>query len=349
MLASGLWKAAPPRARHSVAVGSGHILRVREYGSPSGLPLVYLHGGPGGTTPPRVAQLVDPAMWRLFTFDQRGCGECASEDALRDNMTGELVADVEAVRRAVGVDRWVVMGSSYGTLLAALYAARHAEHVSGVVIHATFLGSRRELEWLYEGGAASFYPEYYAELEEAVAEELSRARARGETLPHVAACHAMIDDDRPERADARKCAAAAFVAFEDAMETLRPEPAEHADEELIRGATIQAHYFMHGCFLRPPEGALPELREARQALSAVPCAIVHGRHDVICPPRAAHDLHSAWPRSELHVVEGGAHALFEKPMRSQVQLCLLKLAQALGGASSEPAGGGNKRSRHARS
>ena len=114
------------------------------------------------------------------------------------------------------------------------------------------------------------------------------------------------------------------------METLAPCAAPHEAAELLAGAQVAAHHFLHGCFL-PAEGALPELRAARETLASLPCAIIHGRHDVICPPRAAAALHAAWPGSCLHIVEGGAHALFEKPMRAAAQACLVELTADLTG------------------
>ena len=134
-------------------------------------------------------------------------------------------------------------------------------------------------------------------------------------------------------------AAAALAAWEDDLETLAPTAASHDAAELLSGAQIAAHYFFRGCFL-PADGSLPELRAARAALAAIPCAIINGRHDVICPPRNASALHALWPASSLRIVESGAHALFEKPMRSAAIACLAQLA---GGGGDEAAGGKRQR------
>ena len=396
-----------------------HKVHVREYGSPTGIPIVYLHGGPGGGTPKDAPRLFDPSTFRVVCFDQRGCGLSECDDRAGANTTEDLVCDVEVVREALGIDRWGVMGSSYGSLVAALYAARHPASCRFVLLHGVFTGSLDEMAWLFApGGASRFYPQEFVRLERAAPGGLWRKGmaaddAVGQRLPILAACHTAVlhplaciqhpppadpkkdglipgrngpietwavparasekeawgaqhvkefddpsirpqwvlnpatdqhyplDDpraafavDNPEYARepiaawARERAAAvarAVVAYEDAMETLQPEPSAPPADEVLAGAQIALHFFRHGCFL-PPEGALPQLEAAREALGGVPCAIIHGRHDVVCTPDAAWRVHRAWPGSALRLVEGGAHALFEKPMRAAAQACLAELA-----------------------
>ena len=337
----GLFPASPPVRQYEVAVGSGHTLSVREWGN-GPTPVVYLHGGPGGGTPPDICKLFDPEQFRLVAFDQRGCGRSRFEERLRANTCDALVSDVEAVREAAGgIETWGVMGSSYGVLLASLYAARHPARARWVLLHGCFTGSRAELEWLYEGGAARFYPAQWAAFEAALGTppQLPPDAA----LPHVAGYARLIC--RPEAATAAAdagaeaaaavAAASAFVRWEDELETLEP----HADDDagmstadLLGQCEVQLHHFGNDCFLPSDEGALPELRVASGALSGVRCAIIHGRHDMVCPPRAAAQLHALWPGATLRIVESGAHALFEKPMRSAAQACLAEFAAGVGAA-----------------
>ena len=359
-----LHRKAPPIRTHSLQTADGlHVLHVAEYGSENGTPVIYLHGGPGGGTPPDAPRLFDPETFRLTVFDQRGCGRSTCADRLRANTTDLLIEDIEAVRRHLGIERWGVVGSSYGALLTALYSARHSQHVSFAVVHGAFLGTKSEVEWLYCGeGAARFYPQQWATLEQAAVGALEAAADavappmhpappfappplvgtfhRALTAPGVGRSHPPHADDAPPPA-AALAAAAALTAWEDDMETLAPMPATHEPVELLAGAQIAVHYFFHGCHLAapgvahdsapPPEGSyledgiLAELRDARDALAAVPCVIVHGRHDVVCPPRAAWRLHAAWPHAKLRLVEHGAHALFEKPMRAAAQAALVEL------------------------
>ena len=355
------FRAAPPRATHEVSVSEDHVLHVTEYGTPDGIPIVYLHGGPGGGTPPDARRLFDPERFRVVLFDQRGCGKSVCSDRLHGNTTDHLLADVEAVRAALGIECWAVMGSSYGSLLTALYAVRNPSRVRFALLHGVFLGSDAEVRWLYaEGGASMFYPKQWAAFEAAAAAlQATPSPAPCQagsplSVPAIlAAYHGALVPPGVSRAHPPPAAAngveggeggeggegavremyaaaAALAAWEDEMETLAPCAAPHEAAELLAGAQVAAHHFLHGCFL-PAEGALPELRAARETLASLPCAIIHGRHDVVCPPRAAAALHAAWPGSCLHIVEGGAHALFEKPMRAAAQACLVELTADLTG------------------
>ena len=158
MQRGGLFKSTPARKEHTIVVSGGHTLYAAEYGNLDGDPLVYVHGGPGGGIPKDANRL----------FDQRGCGRSVCADRLAENTTDALVSDIETVRTTLGIERWLVMGSSYGSLLTALYAARHPDRVLGCILHGVFLGSRAEVEWLYEGGAARFYPERWQQFEAAL-------------------------------------------------------------------------------------------------------------------------------------------------------------------------------------
>jgi proline iminopeptidase len=378
-----MWhRRSAPLRTHSLRTLDGlHELHVAEYGAAGGAPVLYLHGGPGGGTPPDTPRLFDPDVFRLVTIDQRGCGRSVCADRLSGNTTDLLIADAEMVRSALGIERWGVVGSSYGALLTALYASRHAAHISWAVVHGAFLGTRSEVGWLYEDdGASRFYPSQWADLmvwrdaaSASDGEAAEPATAANDPLAPPALVtrffHALTaaavgrahppPADAPTPTDALE-AAAALTRWEDEMETLAPMPAPSDAAEVLANAQIAVHFFYHGCHLRQagadghaasaaayvPDGIVPELRAAAAALAGVPCAIVHGRHDVVCPPRAAWRLHAAWPSSRLRIVEGAAHALFEKPMRAAVQAALAELVAA--GQPAEAAGGGggaNKRRR----
>ena len=379
-----------PARTHNVKTADGlHTLHIQEYGDVdrASCSVCYFHGGPGGGTPPDTSRLFDPETFHLVVFDQRGCGCSACDDRLRANTTDLLIQDVEMVRTALGIERWGIMGSSYGSLLVALYAARHAARVSWALLHGVFLGSRAEIAWLYEeGGASRFYPQQWddfagfaAEAASELHDESGGPSAEALASAHVDAAglaafepppkllsqyHAIINlhpslspslraNPLPTNGVTKAgppppslvAAAAALTRWEDEMETLAPCPATHEPGELVAGAMIALHYFLHGCFLPQPKGAVSELAAegTAAALARIPCAIIHGRHDVVCTPRAAAALHSLWPHSTLRIVEGGAHALFEKPMRAAAQACLAELTQC--GGSAAAAGAAPKRRR----
>ena len=370
-------KASPLRTHAVTTVDGLHVLHVAEYGSPGGSPVVYLHGGPGGGIPADAPRLFDPSVFHVIVFDQRGCGRSTCADRLRANTTDSLISDVETVRTHLGLERWGVVGSSYGALLTALYCARHASRVAWAIVHGAFLGTRAEVGWLYEDdGAARFYPQQWDALAQAAAasgvESDGGGLAPAPTTLHpprlvlhfqriltaksVGRTHPPPPDSGALPA-AALLAARALTAWEDEMETLAPMPASHDPAELLAGAQIAVHYFAHGCHLRGeerrgepaaadgassveyvPEGILPELRASATALGSVPCAIIHGRHDVVCPPRAAYRLHAVWPHATLRIVEGGAHALFEKSMRAAAQAALAAFS-----AAALPAAAGKRR------
>ncbi len=349
---AALYKSLPPR-ESCVRVSEDHLLRVYVWGPhhaqqqphtanhPPPPTLLYIHGGPGGGTPPDLPRLFDTTHLRIVAFDQRGCGRSEAADRLRHNTLDHLVADVEAVRAALGIDTWGVMGSSYGVLVAALYVARHSEAVAFALLHGVFLGSADEIDWLFRpGGAARFYPLEWEALEacrrrHAVSDDESDGASEGglRTWHRILCATAGAGDDRDRHPPPRALepglldVAKAIAKWEDDLETLEPEPATHTESELIAGAQIAMHHLCGAgepgfC---PPDGAADELAAARSALARTPCTILHGRHDVICTPRAALKLHRLWPGSELRIVEGGAHALFSRKMRTAARQSLVEL------------------------
>ena len=263
---------------------------------------MFLHGGPGGGLVPDYRRLHDPERYRLVLFDQRGCGRStphASDPAadLSVNTTWHLVADVERLREARGIERWQVLGGSWGSALGLAYAERHPERVTELILRGVFTLRRTELDFYYNGGAAQLFPERYAEL-------LGPLGGWGFTGDVIAAYHALLFDPDPA---VHGPAAVAWSTWEAATITLEP------DEELITDsaepafalafARIENHYFTHGGWLA--EGQL--LAEADR-LRGIPGVIVQGRYDVATPAVTAYELHRAWPGSELQMVPVAGHA-----------------------------------------
>lgn len=297
----------PPVAPHQtgfLSVGDGQLVYWEVSGNPRGKPVVFLHGGPGGGTDPAHRQFFDPDAYRIVLFDQRGCGRSTPHVAdgadLSVNTTDHLVADIEALREHLGVDRWQVFGGSWGSTLALTYAQRFPERVTELVLRGIFLLRRSEIEWYYNGGAGNLFPERW---ERFLAPVPSDQRA-GDL---VEAYHGLLHSDDP---DVALRAAIAWSSWEGATSTLLPRP-ERVDETseprfALAFARIENHYFRHAGFL--DEGQL--LRDA-EALSSIPGVIVQGRYDVVCPATSAWALHRAWPGSELHIVDDAGHAAAE--------------------------------------
>ncbi len=281
-------------------VGDGHCLYWELCGNPSGKPVIFLHGGPGGGSSPDHRRQFDPARYNILVFDQRGCGKSTPYASLEANTTWHLVDDIERLRTMVGVDKWMVFGGSWGSTLSLAYAQKYPERVTELVLRGIFLFDRYELEWLYKEGANSLYPdkweEFVAQIPEAERADLIEAYRTRLTS---------ADEDEQLRA------AKAWSAWEAATVTLLPSPetVEHftSREVAIAIARIENHYMANNGWLEP--GQL--LRDAH-LLRNIPGVIVQGRHDCCTPPKAAWALKKAWPEVELNIVPDGGH-LYNEP------------------------------------
>lgn len=281
-----------------LAVDDIHELYVEECGNPDGLPVVFLHGGPGAGITPWHRRLFDPARWRIVLFDQRAAGRSTPRGEMHDNTTWHLVADIEAIREHLGIGRWMVFGGSWGSTLALAYAETHPERVTGLVLRGIYLGSAAETRWFNEldGGASWVFPERWQHYVEFIPEE-----ERG----------AMVDAywRRLESGDeaVRLAAARAWGRWEGGSTTLMHDPDEAGtfDEPLlaISVALAEAHYFRHACFLEPGQ-LLRDIGRIRH----IPATIVQGRYDIICPVKSAFELARAWPEADFRVVLAGHSA-----------------------------------------
>ena len=295
-----LYPPITPYATHRLAVDGRHMLYVEECGQPDGLPVVFLHGGPGGGLIPEHRCFFDPARWRIVLFDQRGCGGSTPTADVEDNTTAHLVSDIEAIRLLLGIERWAVFGGSWGSTLALAYAQAHPAQVTGLIVRGVFLGRREELHWFNEadGGARMVFPEgwarYVAHIPPAERDALVEAYWR------------RLDSDDPL---VRLAAARAWNAWEDGASTLLHDPlvppAPEPDAAALAVARIEAHYFRHDVFLAPDQ-LLRDIGRIRH----LPGVIVQGRYDMLCPAKAACDLAAAWPEARLEMVLAG-HSAFD--------------------------------------
>ena len=300
----GLYPPIDPHESGYLDVGDGQRIHWEISGNPDGKPVVFLHGGPGGGTEPAYRRFFDPAAYRVVLFDQRGCGRSTPHVAdgadLAVNTTPHLIADIEALREHLEVDRWMVFGGSWGSTLALAYAQRHPARVTELVLRGIFLLRRREIDWYYNGGAGHLFPEQWQRFLAPIPES-----ERGGDL--VEAYHRLLHHPDLEVATD---AAVAWSTWEGATSSLLPSPdrlAETAEPRFaLAFARIENHYFRHGGFF--DEGAL--LRDA-DALGSIPGVIVQGRYDVVCPAVSAWELHRAWPRSVLEIIDDAGHSALE--------------------------------------
>ncbi|MEO7073047.1 MAG: prolyl aminopeptidase [Rhodanobacter sp.] len=287
----------PYRIQH-LAVDATHTLYVEECGNPDGLPVVFLHGGPGAGLSTYLRRFFNPAHYHIVLFDQRGAGQSTPFAELRDNTTAHLVADIEAIREALNIERWVVFGGSWGSTLALAYAQAHAQRVVALVLRGIFLGREAELRWFNEldGGARQIFPERWARFRDFIP-----PAERGSMLD--AYWRRLTGEDETVRV----AAAQAWSAWEGGSTTLVHDADGGGDfdepHKAVALAVMEAHYFRHAVFLQPNQ-LLRDIDRIRH----IPTTIVQGRYDIICPMTSAWDLSQAWPEAELHVVLAGHSA-----------------------------------------
>ncbi|MBD3671769.1 MAG: prolyl aminopeptidase [Gammaproteobacteria bacterium] len=305
-----LYPASKPYVVHSIKVESPHVLHVEEYGNPNGLPVVFLHGGPGAGCEPYHHQFFDPDAYRIILFDQRGCGRSTPHASLEGNTTQALVEDMELIRVQLGVDKWLVFGGSWGSTLALVYAQTHPERVLGLILRGIFLCRPQEIHWFYQEGANRLAPDYWEDYLEPIPES--------ERDDLVASYYARLTGDDEL---SRMAAAKAWSVWEGRCATLYPrhEVVEHFSNPhvALSIARIECHYFMNQAFLEADQ----ILRDIAR-IHSIPGIIIHGRYDIICPMENAWALHQAWPQSRLQIIDGAGHAASEPGILSAlIQAC----------------------------
>ncbi|WP_181905714.1 prolyl aminopeptidase [Microbacterium bovistercoris] len=299
-----LYPPIEPYGTGELIVGDGNRIHWEQSGNPDGKPVVFLHGGPGSGTSAWQRRFFDPEVYRIVLFDQRGCGRSTphvSDPAadLRFNTTWHLVADIELLRRNLGIPAWQVFGGSWGSTLALAYAQTHPESVTELVLRGIFTLRRHELEWFYEGGASAIFPDLWEDYLAPIP-VLERNRL-------IEAYHRRLSDPDPA---VHVPAAVAWTRWEASTVTLRPDAAHIATaiepEHATAFARIENHYFLHGGWMQ--EG---QLIAGVDAIRHIPAVIVQGRHDVCTPMMTAWDLHTAWPEAEFVIVDDAGHSASE--------------------------------------
>lgn len=296
--AAFLYPPIDPFDQRMLDVGDGHKIYVEQCGHPQGIPVIVLHGGPGGGCSPAMRRYFDPATYRIILFDQRGCGRSRPHASVTDNTTWHLVADIERIREALGIERWAVFGGSWGATLALIYAQAHPDRAAYLTLRGVFLMTRAELDWFYGGGAGRFFPDLWREFTRIIPED-----ERGDL---IAAYHRRLfsGDLMLETRYAR-----AWAGWENALASIdHVGPSGDAPADYARAfARLENHYFQNACFLGGPDALIAGLPR----MAGVKGSIVQGQYDMICPPATAWRLHRAWPGSTLTMVPKAGHALSE--------------------------------------
>ena len=288
-----------PNAQHRIAVDPPHELFVEESGNPDGIPVLVVHGGPGGGCEDYHRRFFDAERYRIILMDQRGAGRSRPLAEFVGNTTQNLVDDMETVRTFLGVDRWILFGGSWGATLSLVYAQSHPDRVLGLVLRGIFLCRPRDIHWFYQEGASRVFPDYWRDFLAPIPE--------GERGDLVAAYYRRLTSSNElEQIQAAK----AWSIWEGRCATLHPNPrvVEHFGHPhvAIALARIECHYFMNNAFLEDDQ----IVRDAA-LLKDIPGIIVHGRYDMVCPLDNALALSQAWPEADLRIIRDAGHSASE--------------------------------------
>lgn len=313
-----LYPPIEPYRVQNLTVDGRHRLYVEESGNPAGLPVLFLHGGPGAGCAAYHRRFFDPAVYRIILFDQRGAGRSTPHAELTGNTTWDLVADMERLREQLGIGRWLLFGGSWGSTLALAYAENHPARVAGLVLRGIFLCRDQEIAWFYQRGASQVFPDYWEAFVAPVAPQ-----QRGDLLH---AYHRLLTGEDEVK---RMAAAKAWSTWEGRTASLLPDPALveffAAPHTALSIARIECHYFVNHAFLRPNQ-----LLADAASLGAIPGVIVQGRYDLICPMASAWELHRAWPASELRIIPDAGHSATEPGIRQALVEATDRFGRELG-------------------
>jgi proline iminopeptidase len=315
-----------PLTSEMLAAGDGHEIYVESVGRADGIPAVYLHGGPGSGCQPDHRRLFDPERFCAVLFDQRGAGRSRPKGAREHNTLPHLIADMETIREKFGFERWMVVGGSWGATLALAYAQAHPERVSAIVLRATFLGTRAEVETAFTTTLSQFYP--------ALAEDFLSVLPTEERNHPVEACWRRILDPDPA---VHAPAARAWHDTERILSEHKPARARldlaslNSSKPLPSTPFMEAYYFANDCFMAPDQLLLNAGK-----LAGIPGIVIQGRYDLLCPPETSQMLSRTWPGSEIRIVEEAGHSLYDPGVRDAVMKAIADLASKVEKGKSIP-------------
>ncbi|MCG6203785.1 prolyl aminopeptidase [Rhodopseudomonas sp. HC1] len=320
----GHTSAAAPLTSQMLDVGDGHTIYVETSGNPNGVAAVYLHGGPGSGCQPDHRRLFDAKRFHAVLFDQRGAGRSGPKGGREANTLPHLIADMEAIRSTLGIARWLVVGGSWGATLALAYAQAHPDRVSGIVLRATFLGTRAELEAAFLETLPRFYPDLHADFLSLLPEDERAA-------PLDAYWRRILDPDPAVHGPAaRAWGETESILSQIAPKRTRLDPHKAGDTRPMPTTPfMEAHYFVNDCFMRPDQ-----LMADADKLAGIPGIIVQGRYDLLCPPATAHRLSAAWPGTEVRTVDAAGHLLYDPGIRDAVIAAINDVADRSTGSGS---------------
>lgn len=306
-----------PYVTHRLKVDPPHEIYIEECGKRDGIPVCFVHGGPGAGCEEMHRRFFDPNVYRIVLFDQRGAGRSVPHACLELNTTQHLVADMERIREHLGIDKWVLFGGSWGSTLSLVYAETHPERVLALIVRGIFLCRPWEINWFYQEGANRLFPDYWQDFIAPIPEEERKDLLR-------AHYRRLTDANETIRMQSAK----AWSLWEGRTLTLIPNARVieffGSPNVALALARIEAHYFVHDTFLTPNQ-----ILANAGRLRGIPGVIVHGRYDVVCPAQNALDLKYAWPDARLEIVPDAGHSAAEPGITSALVKATLEIAEHL--------------------
>lgn len=308
-------------ANHTLSVDAVHTLNIEECGSGSGIPALFLHGGPGAGCEPYHRRFFDPNRYRIVLLDQRGAGRSTPHAELVNNTTAHLIEDLEKAREYLGIEQWMVFGGSWGSTLALAYAETHPQRVLGLILRGIFLCRPKDIHWFYQDGASAILPDYW--------QDYLRPIPPDQRDSMVQAYYRRLTG---EDEIARMAAAKAWSLWEGRASTLKANESvlNHFGDPFmaLSLARIEAHYFVNDTFLEPDQ----IVRDAHR-LRKIPGVIVHGRYDLVCPMDNAWSLHQSWPEAQLEIIDDAGHSATERNIAQALVAATDAMADRLAGTA----------------
>lgn len=295
-----LYPPIKPYAEHNLKVDDVHTIFIEECGEPNGIPILFLHGGPGIGCDPTHRRFFNPKLYRIILFDQRGCGRSTPHLSLVNNTTQNLISDMEMIREYLDVKEWILFGGSWGATLALLYSQMHPQNVIAMILRGVFLARQKDLDWLYkEDGVAKFFPDHWQRFLTHVPED------RHDNV--IQAYYELLHGkDEILQLSLAKC----WGLWEAGCTTLEVNPdIEKKFTNLhfaLAVAAIETHYFINKNFIKENQ-----ILDNMAKISHIPTKIVHGRYDMVCPLENSYALNLAWPGSQLEIIRYAGHAALE--------------------------------------
>lgn len=302
-MSDNLFPSVLPNKTGYLEVSELHKLYWEEVGNPDGVPIIFLHGGPGAGFAPIHRRFFDPAFYRVILFDQRGAGKSRPTAECRENTTDDLVNDIEVLRVFLGINKWLIFGGSWGSTLALAYGEAHPDRCSGFILRGIFLGTQLEIDW-FVNGMGIFFPE--------VKRKFLGLLSKTEREDPLSAFSSRLND--PDQ-KVRQEAAEVWSSYEESCSTLMPNnhnlSVSISPSQMLALARIEVHYFIHQNFLKPNV-----LLDEIAAISDKPAFIIQGRYDVVCPIYSADKLSNLWPKAQYQIIDAAGHSALEPGIQS---------------------------------